>query len=111
MRRVLMSISGLLKWISGGFEAFLGIPFLGGTIILASGWAPLSFMFFFHLVTLIVCVMQKQRIHGSVLGLITSVVGIIPVIGMIMHILTALVLIVDAARGDRKKNDHIIDVK
>jgi uncharacterized membrane protein YhaH (DUF805 family) len=106
-----VSVSRILKWVSGGFEAFLGIPFLGGTFILASGWAPLQFMFFFHLTAMIVCAVQKQRMHGSILGMITSVVGLIPVVGMMMHILTAFVLIVDAVRGDRKKNDHIINVK
>jgi hypothetical protein len=107
-----MSISRLLKWVSGGIEAFLGIPILGGAIILASGWAPLQFMFFLHLVVFIVSLVQKQRFHGSVLGMITSIVAYIPGLGMVMHIATALVLIIDAARGDKKKkNNHIIDVK
>jgi predicted branched-subunit amino acid permease len=107
-----MGISRLLKWVTGGIEAFLGIPFLGGLIILGSGWAPLQFMFVLHLVTLIICMVQKERFYGSVLGLITSVVGFVPILGMIMHIVTALVLFVDAARGGRKKrNEHILDVK
>jgi hypothetical protein len=61
---------------------------------------------------LIICVVQKERFYGSVLGLITSVVGYIPILGMIMHIITALVLFVDGARGSRKKkNEDVINVK
>jgi predicted branched-subunit amino acid permease len=107
-----MNLSRLLKWITGGIEAFLGIPILGGLIIVGSGWAPLQFMFVLHLITLVVCVIQKEKFHGSVLGLITSVVGYLPFLGMAMHIVTALVLFWDAAKGSRKKrNEHIIDVK
>lgn len=106
-----MSVSRLLKWITGGVEAFLGIPVLGGTIIVASGWAPLQVMFFVHLATLVICAVQKERFHGSILGMITSVVGFVPFLGMTMHIVTALVLFLDAARGDRKKNENVIDVK
>ncbi|WNB91212.1 hypothetical protein [Bacillus sp. NEB1478] len=106
-----MSVSRLLKWVSGGIEAFLGIPFLGGIIVIASGWAPLQFMFFLHLVTFIVCLVQKQRFHGSIVGMITSLVAFIPGLGMVMHLLTAVILFIDAVRGDRKRNDHIINVK
>ncbi|MDR7071403.1 hypothetical protein [Fictibacillus barbaricus] len=106
-----MSVSRLLKLISGGIEAFLGIPFLGGLIVIASGWAPLQFMFFLHLVTFIVCFVQKQRVHGSVAGMITSVVAFIPGLGMVMHIVTAVILFIDVIRGDRRRNDHIINAK
>lgn len=107
-----MNISRLLKIITGGIEAFLGIPFLGGAIILASAWGPLQFMFVFHLITLVICIVQKERFYGSILGLITSVVGYLPFVGMVMHIVTALVLLFDAARGSRKKkNEHVMDVR
>jgi predicted branched-subunit amino acid permease len=107
-----MNISRLLKIITGGIEAFLGIPFLGGAIILASAWGPLQFMFVFHLITLVICIVQKERFYGSILGLITSVVGYLPFVGMVMHIVTALVLLFDAVRGSRKKkNEHVMDVR
>jgi hypothetical protein len=106
-----MSVSKLLKWVSGGIEAVLGIPVLGGLIVVASGWATLQFMFFLHLITFIVCLVQKERFHGSVFGMITSLVAFIPFLGMVMHIATALILFIDAARGNRKRNDHVINVK
>ncbi len=107
-----MNVSRLLKIITGGIEAFLGIPFLGGAFILASAWGPLQFMFVFHLITLVICLVQKERFTGSVLGIITSIVGYLPFIGMAMHIVTAIVLLFDAARGSRKKkNEHVIDVR
>lgn len=88
-------ISTFLKIISGGFEAFLGIPILGGVFILSHLWAPLIFMFLFHGITLFVSMYERRFSFGSVLGIITSVLGWIPFVGMVMHILTAFVLLID----------------
>lgn len=65
-------VSTILKWVSGGLEAFWGIPVLGGTIILSMAWTPLWFMLILHIITLIFSVLEKRSFHGSVLGIITS---------------------------------------
>lgn len=96
-----MSISTILKWITGAFEGFLGIPILGGVFILSNGWTPLLVMFILHVITLIFSAKEMQNKHGSILGIITSLVGWIPVVGMIMHIVTALVLFIDAFRAKK----------
>ena len=41
-----------LKWLGAAFEAFLGIPALGGLFIISMGYTPLGFM--------LVCVMVSQ---------------------------------------------------
>ncbi|MBH0231229.1 hypothetical protein LCL89_08815 [Halobacillus yeomjeoni] len=91
-----MKLSTWLKWFTGGCEALLAIPLAGGLFVLSTGWQVLIFMFLFHLVTLIFSVKESRSFAGSILGLITSVVGAIPFLGWIMHMVTAIVLLVDA---------------
>ncbi|REE87494.1 hypothetical protein A8990_109140 [Paenibacillus taihuensis] len=93
-----MSVSRILKWVSGGIEVFLGIPIIGGLFVISMAWTPLFFMLVLHIVTLVFCSIEKKPKHGSILGIITSVVAWIPVVGMIMHIITAILLMVSAAK-------------
>ncbi|WP_282154735.1 hypothetical protein [Cytobacillus gottheilii] len=97
-----MKTSTILKWITGGFEAALGIPFLGGLLILSTAWTPLFVMLVLHIVTLVFSANECEKKHGSILGIVTSVVGFIPVIGMVMHIITAILLMIDAAKSNKK---------
>ncbi|WP_455660846.1 hypothetical protein [Pradoshia sp.] len=87
----------LLKWISAGIEAFLGIPFLGGTVIIATGWAPLGIMFIFHILLVVFSNKAGEKAAGNIVGIITSVIGIIPILGMIMHLVTAAVIALEMA--------------
>lgn len=96
-----MKISTILKWLTGGCEAFLAIPIAGGLFIFSSGWSALLFMFIFHLITLILSIKDKRTYAGSVLGLITSAIGAIPIIGWIMHTITAIILLIDAGRATK----------
>ncbi|SIS48962.1 hypothetical protein [Salimicrobium flavidum] len=98
-----MSATTLLKWITGICEALLAIPIAGGAFILSGGWQPLLFMFVFHLIVLIISVKQSEFSSGSVVGMIANAVGIIPIIGWIMHTITAIILIVDAGMSTAKK--------
>jgi hypothetical protein len=94
-----MGTSTILKWITGGLEAFLGIPILGGAIVIGFGWTPLLVMLILHIVTLIFSVKEFQNKYGSIMGIITSVLAWIPVVGMILHIITGLLLLIDAYRS------------
>lgn len=95
-------VSTILKWITGSLEAFWGIPILGGTIIFSMAWAPLGIMFVLHIITLIFSIMEKRSFHGSVLGIITSCLGWIPFLGMALHIITAILLLIDGFRSSFK---------
>ncbi|RKQ29603.1 hypothetical protein [Oceanobacillus halophilus] len=103
-----MLVSTILKWISGGLEAFWGIPLVGGAIILAYAWLPLVFMLVLHIVTLVFSVRDQKKIHGSVLGIVTSCVGWIPILGMIMHIITAIFLLIDAYKNRSDESEKVI---
>src|SRR5690625_7553974 len=87
-----MSPSKILKWITGGAEAFLGIPFIGGIFIISQGWTPLFVMLILHIITLLVTIKDGGATGGSIVGIITSCVAWIPFVGMVMHIITAIVL-------------------
>ena len=95
-------VSTLLKWITGVLEAILGVPVLGGYIIISFYWLPLIFMLSLHIITLIFSIKEKQNKHGSVLGIITSCIVWIPIVGMVVHIITAVFLLIDAYRAQKK---------
>lgn len=95
-----MSVSRILKWVTGAFEAFLAIPILGAGFILGLAWTPLGAMLILHIVTLVLTKRDNGASVGSILGIITSCLGWIPFVGMIMHILSAVFLMVNAATPD-----------
>ncbi|USG67444.1 hypothetical protein NDK47_09270 [Brevibacillus ruminantium] len=97
-----MSTARILKWISGSLEILLGIPVLGATIILGLYWFPLFVMLVLHIATLMVSAKQGTTKYGSILGIVTSLVAWIPFVGMIMHIITGVLLMVDASKNDGK---------
>ncbi|ELK48920.1 hypothetical protein QRD89_04115 [Halobacillus sp. ACCC02827] len=94
-----MKLSTILKWVTGVCEALLAIPIAGGLFIVSSGWAPLMTMFILHLITLVIAVKDNRAYVGSVFGLVTNVLGWIPVIGWILHTITAVILLIDAGRS------------
>lgn len=90
----------ILKWVTGGLEAFLGIPILGGTIVIGFLWTPLIFMLAFHIVALVFSSKEDKKKTGHILGIVTSAVGWIPGVGMIMHIISAIFLMIEAGKNE-----------
>lgn len=99
-----MPTSKILKWVSGGLEALLGVPILGGTIVIGLLWTPLAIMLVLHIITLVFTKKEGGSSAGSILGIVTSCVAWIPFVGMIMHIISAIFLMIDAAKSD---NNHV----
>ncbi|WP_082235077.1 hypothetical protein [Halobacillus massiliensis] len=97
-----MNRTTILKWITGICEGLLAIPLAGGTFIVSMTWTPLLFMFVFHTVTLILSIKDSRFSSGSILGMITSFLGAIPFVGWVMHTITAIVLLIDAAIETKK---------
>lgn len=91
-----VSKARILKWVSGGLEAALGIPVLGGTIIVSLAWTPLIVTLALHIVTVVLSKQENRPIAGNILGIVTSCIGWIPLVGMIMHIITAVFVLVEA---------------
>ncbi|MFC0015443.1 MULTISPECIES: hypothetical protein [Allobacillus] len=90
-----MVISGVMKLIGSGMEFFLGIPGVGGVFILSFVWIPLLFMLIYHIVTLVLAKKSEQRIWGPVVGIVASTIGIIPVLGMLLHWAAFICLLID----------------
>jgi hypothetical protein len=93
-----MTASRIMKWVTGAFEAVLGIPVLGAAIVIGLMWIPLGIMLILHIVTLVLSKQNNEPIYGSILGIITSLVAWIPGVGIIMHILSAIFLMITAAK-------------
>src|SRR5690625_6292762 len=84
-----LSPSRILKWVTGAMEAILGVPFLGAAIIVGFWWIPLGIMLVLHIITLVLTQKDGGPTTGSILGIVTSCIGWIPFVGMVMHILSA----------------------
>ena len=95
-------IVNVLKFISGAFEAFLGIPFLGGIYIISSGYTPLFIMLCFHIAVVIIAKSQGQTAYGNVLGIVTSCLALIPIVGMLLHMITAISIFIGLLLQTRK---------
>ena len=87
-----------LKWLGAAFEAFLGIPVLGGLFIIGMGYSPLGFMFLYHLVVLILSFSRLNKFSfGASVGIVASVLGFIPILGMMLHWAATISLVIDAS--------------
>ncbi|MFC4411592.1 hypothetical protein ACFOZY_14285 [Chungangia koreensis] len=93
-----MRISTGMKWLTGLCEVVLGIPFIGASIIIGSGWSALGVMLILHAITLILSIRDMEGKGGPILGLVTSVVGLIPFVGMVLHWITSITLLISAYR-------------
>lgn len=97
-----MSNARVMRWVSGGLELLLAIPFLGGLIVLSTVYVALGVMLVLHIVTLIMSRDESEPVYGSVMGIITSVLAWIPFVGWLLHVVTAVLLLVSASsRGGR----------
>lgn len=101
-----MSTPRKLKWLSAGLEVVLGIPFIGAIIILKFLWLPLVLMFGLHIITLILSRREGLDSGGSILGIITSCLGWIPFLGMLLHWGSAVCIVLDAEKAAYQSKNH-----
>ncbi|MGM9923908.1 MAG: hypothetical protein ACI35R_06665 [Bacillus sp. (in: firmicutes)] len=90
-----------LKWVTGGLEALFGIPILGGTIILSLAWSPLIIMLVLHILVVVFAYRNGISAYGNIIGIVGSCIGWIPVVGMLLHILAAIFILIDAAQNQK----------
>ncbi|KAA0944365.1 hypothetical protein FQ087_19870 [Sporosarcina sp. ANT_H38] len=99
-----MNYSTVMKWVTAIAEGFLAIPLIGGVIVISSGYSALGVMFVLHAITLLLSIRDMQGKGASILGLVTSVVSAIPIIGWFMHLVTAGALVLSAITSRRRIN-------
>jgi len=97
-----MTSSRILRWVTGSMELVLAIPVLGGLIVMGSSYVALGLMLILHIITLILSANNKEPIYGSVLGVVTSLIAWIPFLGWIMHLLSAILIMVSAAQKSKQ---------
>ncbi|HFJ9376887.1 hypothetical protein P4T70_24110 [Bacillus mobilis] len=91
-------VATTLKWVTFGVEAFFAIPIVGGTFILSFLWIPLFIALLLHIATIVMCKKEGASIGGNVVGIIASVLGAIPFLGWLLHLITAIVLLIEGVR-------------
>jgi hypothetical protein len=82
-------------------EAVLGIPLLGGSIVFFSGYNALWLMLAFNIVVVVSTARAGNVSKGNIVGIVASTVGVIPVVGMFLHMAAAITILVDTALGNR----------
>lgn len=97
-----MSNSRIMKLVTGVFEAILAIPILGGTIVMGFSYIPLVIMLVLHIITLVLTNKDNGASVGSILGIVTSCLAWIPILGWLMHLVTAVILFINAATSDEQ---------
>ncbi|WP_158735669.1 hypothetical protein [Alteribacillus sp. YIM 98480] len=97
-----MKLSAAAKFISGGFEALLAIPFIGGSIVIFSGYSALGTAVVLHIITLIITLLYRTAKTPSIVGIITSIISALPVVGWLLHTITAILLLTSATRDLRR---------
>ncbi|WCF11496.1 hypothetical protein NDS46_31560 (plasmid) [Paenibacillus thiaminolyticus] len=98
-----MSAAKMLKWGLFGYEAFLAIPLIGGTFIVANGWIPLWIAFFLHVAGFFFSKQAKMSAVGNGFGIVTSIIGFIPFVGWFFHAITAITLLVEGLSAENKQ--------
>ncbi len=89
-----MVLARTFKGVSGLFELILGLPLLGGMVVMGSGWGISAVMFALHAVTLLMSLQHRQSFYGSAAGIVTCLLFSVPVWGMFGHWITAALLLV-----------------
>jgi hypothetical protein len=91
----------IIKLISAIGETILGIPLLGGLLVICSLWSALLIMMIVHIMAIVFELRTKKKEHkiaGNVWGIITSTLAWIPFVGMILHMITAIILWIEYAQ-------------
>lgn len=107
MRRLAfgLTIAGLVM------EGVMAIPVLGATVIVGLYWIPLAIAFAIHVSLLVLRNVisgdGRNFIAAPIMGIIASVLGIIPFVGWALHLAAAIVYIVDLGSGNSKKIGEI----
>ncbi|MCL2559679.1 MAG: SHOCT domain-containing protein [Turicibacter sp.] len=106
-------MSKTLKIISGCLEFLLGIPVLGFTIIWGTRLVLPGAVLILHIITLVFSIKEDTKKHGSILGIVSGVVGLIPFVGWIIRLVTGILLLVDGfgAKTESDPNAEIIKLK
>jgi len=98
-------ISAALKASIAFLEILMAIPVVAWMFVITTGF-PIFIMLLFHTVSLIVATKTQTKILGNILGIFASFLAIIPVLGWLLHVTTAIVLLVDVIKYRKKEKSE-----
>ncbi|AYC28898.1 hypothetical protein [Paenisporosarcina cavernae] len=90
-----MSNLRTFKIVALVLEAILAVPLIGGTIVIGSGYFALGLMFVIHLIILVLAAKTYTSKTAAIAGLITSAIAWIPVLGWVLHCVTAILYAIE----------------
>jgi uncharacterized membrane protein len=99
------SFAKFLRWAMFLYEGFLAIPILGGWFIIHNHYSPLWIALLLHVFASIIGFKSKQSIVGHASGVVTSILGFIPIVGWILHCVTTVILLVEGIISVLKKGN------
>ncbi|GGH88853.1 hypothetical protein JOD43_004376 [Pullulanibacillus pueri] len=102
------STARILRLITCILEAILAIPIFGGSVILLFSYVPLGIMLVLHIITLIFSTNTNETKAGSIIGIITSVLGWIPFVGWALHLVSAIVLLIGTIKPSNTNSNNTI---
>lgn len=85
----------------------MAIPVISWLIVFTTGF-PIFILLLFHTISLIIAVKSKTKVLGNILGLCASILAIVPVLGWLLHVITAIVLLVDVRKNKNSEESEII---
>ena len=84
------NVALILMLVMTSIETLFAIPILGGLLIVALLWIPLAIALVGHIVTLVFANRHSESLTPSILGIIASVLGFIPIVGFGLHLAAAI---------------------
>jgi len=96
-----MGAAATLMLVTAILELILGIPFLGGSIVMFFFYVPLFVMLIMHVISLVLVSRENKSKAGNILGIVTSCLAWIPFVGMALHLATAITLFATFKQSSR----------
>lgn len=92
-------------------ETVLAIPVFGGFFVVSMCWTPLVAALVLHIVALVfACASNPQQPKvGSIIGICASVIGIIPIVGFILHVIAAIVNYIQALKKTEDNENNYVE--
>lgn len=99
----------ILKLITAISETILAFTMIWGMMVLSLAWLPLLILLVLHIIVLVKIweLSKPQPKIWAILWIITNILWWIPVFGMIMHIITAIVLWVEYSNLDNEGKERV----
>ncbi|PFK28615.1 hypothetical protein COI93_23995 [Bacillus cereus] len=91
----------ILKWLTGISHALFAFYIFQGDFYLS--WMPLLSILTLHVITILLAKKAAMETYANLLGIITTLVAFYDSIAVVMHIIAAIFIILDAANINIKK--------